>query len=271
LGGLLTNLAKWVGGKLAAGWNKLMDALDPVFSAISKIAGIVGGALMSGLRAIGNVIGNVVSWFGNLASVVGGALWSGLERVGSFIGGVLVAAFNGLVSGISTVVGWIGQLVDWFMNLAPVQAVIEGVRNVLSSLGDAASDLISNIVDAATGIADTIMSAFTSIDWGGAVSQVLDLITSGLSAGGAALGNLWGWLTDSLQSAFSSMRTALGNAIQLAWNSITSLNWGDWINPLNWATWIGGKIADFGSWLWEKIKGGFDAATDFIAGPIADF
>src|SRR5690606_29409035 len=116
-----------------------------------------------------------------------------------------------------------------------------------------------------------ILEAFRAVDWGGAISEVLDLIVSGISAGAGAMGNLWGWLTDSLQSAFSSMRTALGNAIQLAWNSITSLNWGDWINPLNWATWIGGKIADFGSWLWEKIKGGFDAATDFIAGPIADF
>src|SRR5690606_10529122 len=232
------DLAKWVGGKAVDGFNKLMKVLKPVPKALSegwdkavaiitKVADIVGGALVSAFNTFMNWLRQGASAIADFASRFG------------FLDG----AARGVQSILSSLQNIFNNLVSAARNLGEAfSALMSGdLSGFFSNLGQAGLDLIKGVIEYATMMPKAILEAFRAVDWSGAISEVLDLIVSGISAGAGAMGNLWGWLTDSLNSAFSSMRTALGNAIQLAWNSITSLNWGDWINPLEWASWIGGK------------------------------
>src|SRR5690606_21693087 len=93
-------------------------------------------------------------------------------------------------------------------------------------------------------------------------------------AGGSS--GIFQWISDALFNTLNQMSFILQTGLQLAWDQIREIDWGQfipdlswgdfiqgvvnvvswldqYIDPIDWTLWIAGKIGDFAGWLKDKV------------------
>jgi len=266
-------------GNYTGALNKLKSAITSLGKGfagiISSLDEFVASLLSIARTGVDRLIDSLKSKFTAFSST--------FDRLNGVIGGFL-GVLSSLYSAMAALMAG-----DWS---SAWDAFKDAFVGAVSTIGNLALTIPTLIIDAIRaipwdGVWDGITDAWDAIDWGALASKARDLVIAGLKAAGGAASDMWSWLTDSLDGAFDSMKSSVITGLSLAWDALTSLNWGDFISNLawdafatvlEWGSYIGGKIADLGGWLADKvtdlpwgdwISGAVDLATT-IAGKITE-
>lgn len=277
-------IEKTFGARGVGYFNTFTKVVATIADVVGRVAGVLRDVLGTALEFVGRHMGTI-------GPLIAGAVAGFLAFTAAAAGmGAIAGIVGGITAAIALLLSPIGLVVVAFAALfLAYQKNFLGFADGVNAVAKIALQAFNSIVDGIQALKaafdtggwaavwDTITDSFQSVDWRGLAVQAGHLIMDGLRGLASGAGNLFGWISDALQNALQDLSAAFQVGMQLAWNQISSIDWGDFIQDLawdafvlalEWGDWIGGKIADFGSWLGAKVT---DIPWSTIIGAIGDF
>ena len=260
VGSVLKDFGKAVGREVVRGFDALMTAIRPV-------ASLLGGTLLSGakslwstLQTLGSVVGgNVVSGFNMLRSAAT-AVWDALSTI---LSGGVAAAF-------SVIRDTVEEIIDPFISLKDaIQAAFSGDwSTAFDKLKEAAVEAVEAMVAVVTAYPKTIIAFFKGVDWGALWEGLKSAATTAFDGVTRAASNVINGIRNAISNLdFGALIQGgwnlINNGIRLAWDAITSLDWGNYITELAWSVFVTAVdlAKKVGSFAWKTFVTAVDLAA----------